>query len=173
MPNQPSSVIGQKTMALSTPVVIASDQTPVPISGSFSASVGQTDNSLFTEGTTIMLPVGGEYTTAPGTLASGSAGSVQVTKFRAMHMNLRDAAGNEWNGTNPLPVSASFVPSGTQTVAGTVTVANPGGGATDESAFKEGTSVYSAVGGEYVGTVGTLTSGQGGAIQITAYRAAH
>ena len=142
MANLPTSVIGQKTMALSAPVVIASDQSAIPITGSFSltptgtqtvtgtvvtgGAAGQEDNSIFTEGSSDISVIAGEYNTSPGTLTSGNAGAVQVTLYRGLHINNRSAAGVEiFTSSAPGYVQGSVtaIPNGTQTITGAVTLA--------------------------------------------------
>lgn len=53
------------------------------------------DKGAFTEGTTPVTPIAGEYNTAPTNPASGQVAAVQITQLRALHVNLRAAAGTE------------------------------------------------------------------------------
>lgn len=79
-----------------------------------------TDKGAFTEGTTVVVPIAGEYNTAPTTPASGQAAACQITQNRGLHVNLRNAAGTEI-GTSGTPVRIDPVGTTTQPVSGTVT----------------------------------------------------
>lgn len=97
-----------------------------------SVGSGQADNSTFTEGTTNFTAIGGEYNTGATAATSGRAAACQITQFRGLHTNLRNAAGTEIGtasnpvrtdptGSTPQPVSGTVAISGTVTVSGTVT----------------------------------------------------
>lgn len=55
-----------------------------------------TDKGAFAGGVSSFTPVGGAFDdVATSTLAEGELGIARLTSFRALHVNLRDAAGNE------------------------------------------------------------------------------
>jgi hypothetical protein len=55
-----------------------------------------TDKGTFTGGTSSFTPAGGAFDdVATSTLAEGQMGILRLTSFRAVHVNLRDASGNE------------------------------------------------------------------------------
>lgn len=86
------------------------------------ATVGvgsQVDKSTFTEGTTLFEIIGGEYNTAPTLPSNGQAAAAQITQNRALHANLRNAAGTEI-GTSGNPVRTDPVGTTPQPVSGTV-----------------------------------------------------
>lgn len=78
-----AGVAGRKTMANSFPVVISSEQMP-------------DDSAAFTPSSDPYMPVGGEFDdAAPAGLAEGQGGAFRVAGHRALHVEIRDAAGNE------------------------------------------------------------------------------
>ena len=93
---------------------------PVKVLAQAGGGYSQQDKTAFTEGTTYVEVIGGVYNDA---FSSGpSAGQVSVTRItanRALHVNLRNAAGTEI-GTSSNPVAVA--PSGaTLPVSGSVT----------------------------------------------------
>lgn len=84
----------------------------------------QADKSAFTEGSMLVGVVAGEYNDAASQPSAGQVAAVRITQPRALHVNLRTAAGVEV-GTSSAPVRTD--PTGTtiQPVSGTVT-ANQG-----------------------------------------------
>jgi hypothetical protein len=57
---------------------------------------GTSDGGAFTPGATAFTLVGGEVDdTSPSTVSEGNAGAARMTSYRALHVNLRDSAGNE------------------------------------------------------------------------------
>ena len=66
-----------------------------------------TDAATWTAGSSTLTPTGGVFNDSATALASGHEGTVRLTTDRAMHVNLRDAAGNQLLGSK---VSASSVP---------------------------------------------------------------
>jgi len=70
------------------------------VTGSFAASIGIADKTTFTYGTTTQSPTGGVYQDTAPTLTAGQSGVVRLTQYRAFHVNLRDASGNEYLKTN-------------------------------------------------------------------------
>lgn len=66
------------------------------ISGAGSGGTALADNAAFTPGTTNFTPIGGEVDDTGTTDAiENSAAAVRMTVKRAIHVNLRDASGNE------------------------------------------------------------------------------
>jgi hypothetical protein len=127
--------LGQKTMASSLPVTVASDQGAVPVSGTVTAqqatgtnlhmvcdsgcssSAGLGDSATFTPGTTVINPAGGLFDDTPPTaIATGKAAAARITNNRALHMNLRNQAGTEI-GTSSNPVQVSLANTATNATA--------------------------------------------------------
>jgi hypothetical protein len=123
--------------------VSASKPLPVNIvSGAGSGGTAQTDKSTFTEGTTNFTPVGGVFNeTISADPTEDQAAAARITAKRAIHTNLRTAAGAELLGQqnmagsipvvlasnqSSIPVTGTFWQA-TQPVSGTVT-ANAGTG---------------------------------------------
>jgi hypothetical protein len=92
--------LGQKAMTGSVPVVIASDQNAVPISGSITANIGTT-NGLALDATL--------------------TGGTQISKIGNGSITAQLLASNPAGTENALVVRN--IPSGTQTVSGTITAA--------------------------------------------------
>ena len=90
-----------------------------PAGGGGFGYTGQPDESTFTEGTTPIAVLGGEYTTSPASPTSGQAAAAQITQKRALHANLRNNAGTEI-GTLSNPARTDPTGSTTQPVSGTV-----------------------------------------------------
>ena len=82
--------------------------------------VAQADNSSFTESTTSLNVIGGEYNSSAGAVTTGKAGAVQITQYRGLHVNLRAAGGTEI-GSAASPLRVDPVGTTTQPVSGTVT----------------------------------------------------
>lgn len=150
-----SATLGQKTMAASVPIVIASDQSPIPVTGSSGSG------SVNVLGTVSVLVTGQplSVTTAPSgtpssTFVSGSFGSVNVL-----------------NTVNVLvtgqPISVTSAPSGTPTstfVAGTVT-ALIGAGTASLGSVNIGGGIIQVISGGL--TLGSVNVG-GGVIGLLA-----
>lgn len=62
--------------------------------------IGEADKSAYTYGTSTFQPVGGVFQDTAPSLAAGQAGAFRLTADRAVHVNLRDAAGNPVGDTN-------------------------------------------------------------------------
>jgi len=139
----------------------------VTTTGGGGGATGQADDSIFTEGTTLFQPVGGEYNTSAGMVTPGSAAAAQITAHRGIHVNLRHSDGTELT-TETVTGTVVIVPSGTQTV-----ILVGAMGQADNSVFTEGTTTFSPIGGEYTTNVGTVNPGSAAAAQITQYRAVH
>lgn len=71
------------------------------------AGVSQVDDTTFSTGAAAFIPVGAVFSdTGTGQSASAShAAALRMTGFRALHVNIRDASGNELGGTNSLRVN--------------------------------------------------------------------
>ena len=80
---------------------------PVFTSGQISATVGSyTDQGTFTYGTDKFNPTGGIYQDTGFTLSAGEVGVSRMTPARGLHVNLRDAAGDEFaTPNNPLIIA--------------------------------------------------------------------
>jgi hypothetical protein len=64
--------------------------------GAGSGGTAAQDSATFTPTTTSYTPIGGERDdVSPATLAEGQGGAARITTNRALHVNLRDASGNE------------------------------------------------------------------------------
>jgi hypothetical protein len=89
--------VGQKLMAASTPVVIASDQSPVPVTGTFSvsSSAGVLDP---TNSSTSPLGIGGVFTGA----------AFEITAYVAINVNVMSDVPSATNG-----LKVEFSPDGT------------------------------------------------------------
>lgn len=71
------------------------DQHRLQVAGSLSVG-GTTDGADFTPGASEVTPVGGyRDDAAPATVSEGKAAAARITEHRAIHVNLRDASGNE------------------------------------------------------------------------------
>lgn len=79
------------------------------------------DKSTFTEGTTQLTPVGGEYNDSATSPSSGQAAVARITPNRAIHANLRNQAGSEV-GTSGNPVRVDPTGTTTQPVSGSVSI---------------------------------------------------
>lgn len=65
-----------------------------------SISVGVADKTTYTYGTSTFLPVGGVFQDTSPTLTAGQSGSGRLTANRGLHVNLRDASGNQLGDSN-------------------------------------------------------------------------
>lgn len=72
-----------------------------------SLSTGVADKTAFTYGTTVQTVMGGVFQDTSPTLSAGTQGALRLTTNRAMHVNLRDASGNEKLGSS---TSANSIP---------------------------------------------------------------
>ncbi len=92
---------------------------------------GLPDESSFTFGTTNQLPIGGVYqtTATSNPLTNGQSGAVQLTQYRAMFANLRNASGTEiGTASTPVQVSLANTSANTTPLVATATL-NQGGSA--------------------------------------------
>jgi len=104
------------------------------VAGAGSGGTAQADKSTFTEGSTTFTPSGGVLNdTISADPTEDQAAAVRITAKRAFHTNLRKADGTELATATTTPGGSDLglvvrnIPSGTQTISGTVT-ANPGAG---------------------------------------------
>lgn len=65
-----------------------------------SISVGVADKTTYTYGTTTFLATGGVFQDSSPTLTAGQSGAFRLTAVRGVHVNLRDASGNELGAAN-------------------------------------------------------------------------
>lgn len=95
--------------------------------------VSQADGSTFTEASTSLNVIGGEYNSSAAAVLTGKAGAVQITQYRGLHINLRTAAGVE---IGTLASALRIDPTGatTQPVSGTITAKLKDDGGTAYSA---------------------------------------
>jgi uncharacterized membrane protein len=100
------NTLGQKTSTNSTPVVLASDQSTVPVSGTVTANIGTTnglaldatltaqslvDNAAFTDGTTRVQPAGYIFDEVAGTaLTENDAAAARIDNKRAQIQVIED-----------------------------------------------------------------------------------
>lgn len=63
--------------------------------GAGSGGTAMADDAAFTPATTSITPVGGTYRSTLDAVDDGDAGAFAMTANRAVHVNLRDASGNE------------------------------------------------------------------------------
>ncbi len=78
------------------------------------------DSTTFVAGSSVMGTDGGFYSSSPQAVGSGTTGAFGMTRFRAEHVNLRDASGTELGTVgNPLYTTAS-----SSITIGVVTVSN-------------------------------------------------
>lgn len=98
--------------------------------GGGTSGTSQPDKSTFTEGSSLFTPMGGVFNES--ILADpieDQAAAARITAKRAIHVNLRDAAGIEI-GTVAAPFRVDPTGSTTQPVSGTVTIVDGGGSIT-------------------------------------------
>jgi hypothetical protein len=161
-------------------------------SGTFTTSdtATQVDDAAFTPATGRVLMIGATLDdTTPDTVNEGDGGAVRMTADRAMHMSIRDSAGNNRganvNASNQLSVSVDntvTVGSHAVTNAGTFAVQESGGALTalqliddvvftDDAAFTPATSKIAMIGAE-VDDTGTdsVDEGDAGAVRMSANR---
>lgn len=169
------ATLGQKTMANSLAIVIASDQSAVPssqsgtwninnVTGTVSLPTGAaTSANQTTQITSLQLidnlphdndtalsngaPIMGQLDdTATGTVTENNVSTARITSSRGLHINLRNNAGTEiGTAANPLDVD----------------------GAVAHATTDSGNPVK--IGGKYNATLPALTSGQRGDSQLNAF----
>jgi hypothetical protein len=83
------------------------------------------DASQFVEGSSQITAIGGVYSETPDTsLTEDAAAALRLTAYRGLHVNLRDASGNE-AGSASYPLRVDPVGTTPQPVSGTVTATLP------------------------------------------------
>jgi hypothetical protein len=94
--------------------------------GSGGSGFSLLDKDVFTYGTTGFVPIGGAYQDGSPSLAAGHSGVARLTANRGLHVNLRDASGNEIDfGTLATASAQATANSSLSTIA-----TNTGNGAT-------------------------------------------
>lgn len=182
---------GQQTMANSIPVVIAGNQSPVPVDatpaspaandylpvrltdGAAFYSGTQADKSAFAEGAGRLTPIGGIVNDTPGADPSeDQAAAARITTKRALHVNLRNAGGAEIGiAAAPLRVDTTGATVQPVSNAGTFAVQDSEK-VTDNSAFSDGASKVMLAGYVFDETAGTaLSENDAAAARLNANRA--
>lgn len=106
-------LLGQKTMAGSIPVALASNQSAIPVtqSGTWTFPSEFTDRSSFTDGTSKGQVLFGVYNETGSAPTEDQAAAIRITGGRGLQVNLRNAAGSEVMGqqvmASSLPVTLS------------------------------------------------------------------
>lgn len=130
------NTLGQKTMANSTPVVLASDQTVIPVSqsGTWTVQPGNTanttpwlitisqggnsatvtgSNALKVDGSAVTQPVSGTVTANAGTgnftVVQATAANLNATVIQGTAANLRAQTSSESNTGSAVPTQAAMV----------------------------------------------------------------
>lgn len=122
---------------------------------------GVADESAFTLGTSDETPVGGVFNDSAPVLTSGVTAAARITGYRAVHTNLRDAAGNQLLGQK---VSADSLP---VVIASDQSRINVSDEANGPVAPGTAAAVAELVAGQYNSTLPTLTNGQQAAVQVS------
>lgn len=186
---------GQQTMANSLPVVVASNQSPIPVDATPSAPVPtdylpirltdgtafytagggatQADKSAFTEGAASVTPIAGVYNDSPAAdPAEDQAAAPRITAKRAFHVNLRNGSGAELGiAAAPLRTDPTGATAQPVTTAGAFAVQDSEK-LTDNAAFGDGVSKVMLAGYVLDETAGAaLTENDAAAARINANRA--
>ncbi len=90
------------------------------IAGAGSGGTSIADDAAFTPATTSITPVGGTYRSTLDAVDDGDAGAFAMTANRALHVNLRDASGNELASGAQYAEDAAHTTGDYVTVAGAV-----------------------------------------------------
>lgn len=95
------------------------------------------DESTYTEGSSPVAPVGGEFNDASPDVVAGKVATIRITKKRSAHVNLRDSAGVELGTVgNPVNVTSAGGSGGPATIADGADVAQ---GSTTDAAITSDT----------------------------------
>lgn len=107
-----SGVVGQATMAASAPVVIASDQSALNINclSGCGSPPATPDTAAFTAGVTNVSLNAGVYDDTLAALSAGISAAYRMTAYRALHVTLRDTAGNAVSPLTDTQLRATAVP---------------------------------------------------------------
>ncbi len=142
---------------VNTAQVNASSQLSVVCANCSGSGVSQVDNSGFTPGTSVFVPIGGEVDdTGTTAITENSAGVARLTVQRALHTNIRNNSGAELGIT-----AAPFIVAGAGTAGaaagGVVSIQGVGGGTTIPVTASAGTNLNtSALALESGGNLATL-----------------
>ena len=160
------------------------------------------DQSTFTAGVTGITPAGGIYFTSIPQLTNAQSGAVALTASRSMHVIDDNSAALLAAVTSSIPAGTNLigktgidqttpgVTNGVSLTNASVTVIQgtgsnlhvacnsgcSGSGGTaiaDRTAFSYGTTLFTPMGGVYNSAITSLTSGQSGAVALTAARSMH
>lgn len=132
---------------------------PLYITGGAAGGTSLTDQDVYAEDSAAFTPTGGVFLDSAVALTASQAGAARMTAYRAGHVNLRDAAGNQLGVTgSPLVITGG---------------AAGGTSATDQGEFGEATGTYTPVGGMFQDAAVALTASQAGTVRMTAQRALH
>lgn len=149
--------LGQKVMASSLPVTIASDQSALAVTGTFAGNV--VDNAAFTDGTTTVFVQGYIFDETPGTaLTENDAAAARIDSKRAVVFVGEDATtrSQRWAISAAGALAGNLTQVGGSTISATVPVSSR---LTDGTAYYSntgqtaGTSVFSRI------NDGTTTAG--------------
>jgi hypothetical protein len=130
--------IGQKVMASSVPVTIASDQSALAVTGTFAGNV--VDNAAFTDGTTTVFMQGYIFDDVAGTaLTENDAAAARIDSKRAVVIVGEDATTRtqKWAISAAGALSGNLTQVGGSTISATVPV---------PSRLTDGTSFYANTG---------------------------
>lgn len=107
------NTLGQKTMANSTPVVLASDQAAIPVTGTFSNASVSTTGAAPPASATF---VGGSVTTAAPTYTTGQLSALSLTTAGALRVDgsgvTQPVSGTFFQATQPVSIAATVAVSG-------------------------------------------------------------
>lgn len=109
---------GTDTVGIST--VSATKALKVDVVQTVGSTAAIADRATYTQGTSLVGVIGGEYNDSPTGPSSGQAAAVRITSTRAMQVNLRKEDGTEL-GIAATPLRVDVTGSTTQPVSGTVT----------------------------------------------------
>jgi len=133
---------------------------PVFVSGG-GAGLSVADGTTWTAGVTALAPTGGVFNDAAAALTSGTEGTVRLTANRALHANLRTAAGVEI-GTTSGGINVAIVSGG-----------GAGFSAADGAAWAAGVTALVPTGGVFNDAAAALATGTEGTVRLTPNRAIH
>lgn len=72
----------------------------VNVTNTFPVSIGTVDEAAFTYGSSLEQTIGGVFQDTAPTVTAGHSAAARITSQRGLHINLRDAAGNELGAAN-------------------------------------------------------------------------
>lgn len=120
-------------------------------------SVGVTDKTTYTYGTTTFLAVGGVFQDTSPTLTAGQSGSFRLTTNRGVHTNLRTAAGVELLGTALIAGSIPVNIASDQVVPVSATALPLPTGASTSALQTTGNATLVSILAQYQSATGTIT----------------